>query len=411
MSFARCFHLLDSSPLTKPPPFAPRKLCSIKIDPYINCDAGTMSPFEHGEVFVLNDGGEVDLDLGNYERFLDITLTRDHNITTGKMYNQVIQAERRGDYLGKTVQVIPHVTDAIQDWIERVSRLPVEAATTASLGSSAAGASGATRQSSASSGDDEEEGPSSRSNEPDICLVEVGGTVGDIESHVFLEALRQFAARVGYNNIMFVHVSLVPVLGSVGEQKTKPTQHSVKELRSVGINPDVIICRSSKPLEAGTKDKLALFCQVPSSNMLTVADVSNIYHVPLMLAAQGAAEIIARRLKLDLPAGAPAAAAALTRWREIAAVVDNMKDEVRIALVGKYNGLQDSYLSVIKSLQHAAIAACKRLVVDWIDAASLEPGTERDDVETYKTSWTTLKSAQGILVPGACAARRRKGGG
>jgi CTP synthase len=225
--------------------------------------------------------------------------------------------------------------------------------------------------------------------------------VGDIESHVFLEALRQFAARVGYSNIMFVHVSLVPVLGSVGEQKTKPTQHSVKELRSVGINPDVIICRSTKPLEGSTKDKLALFCQVPSSHMLTVADVSNIYHVPLMLAAQGAAEIIARRLKLDLaePGGG---STTLTRWREIAAVVDEMKDEVRIALVGKYNGLQDSYLSVIKSLQHAAITACKRLTIDWIDAASLEPGSERDDAAVYKASWETLKAAQGVLVPGAC---------
>jgi len=321
------------------------------------------------------------------------------------MYNQVIQAERRGDYLGKTVQVIPHVTDAIQDWIERVARQPVEAS------SSARGAGAPAKEGSAaaaaaappvaSSDDDGDEDGGSPLGTPDICLIEVGGTVGDIESHVFLEALRQFAARVGYSNIMFVHVSLVPVLGSVGEQKTKPTQHSVKELRSVGINPDVIICRSTKPLEGSTKDKLALFCQVPSTHMLTVADVSNIYHVPLMLAAQGAAEIIARRLKLDLaePGGG---STTLTRWREIAAVVDEMKDEVRIALVGKYNGLQDSYLSVIKSLQHAAITACKRLTIDWIDAASLEPGSERDDAAVYKASWETLKAAQGVLVPGAC---------
>jgi CTP synthase len=300
---------------------------------------------------------------------------------------QVIQAERRGDYLGKTVQVIPHVTDAIQDWIERVAHLSTDGASSMYSGA-AAGAGG--------------RGEDGLPSEPDLCLIELGGTVGDIESLVFLEALRQFAARVGHDNIMFVHVSLVPVLGSVGEQKTKPTQHSVKELRSVGINPDVIICRSSKPLHSSTKDKLALFCQVPSDHMLTVADVTNIYHVPLMLEAQGAVGIIARRLKLSFSEAAPA----LAKWREIAEVVDTMTEEVRIALVGKYTGLQDSYLSVIKSLQHAAITARKRLVIEWIDAAALEPASEKEDPQAFRESWETLKASHGVLVPGERSAGR-----
>ena len=201
------------------------RVTSIKIDPYLNSDAGTMSPFEHGEVFVLDDGGEVDLDLGNYERFLDISLTRDHNITTGKVYSSVIEKERRGDYLGKTVQVIPHITDEIQDWIERVSAIPTDG-----LGEA-----------------------------PDACVIELGGTVGDIESSPFVEALRQFQFRVGRENVCFVHVSLVPVMGPVGEQKTKPTQHTVKELRGLGITPDLIVCRSSEPLQQEIKDKLAAF--------------------------------------------------------------------------------------------------------------------------------------------------------
>ena len=247
------------------------RVTSIKIDPYLNTDAGTMSPFEHGEVYVLNDGGEVDLDLGNYERFLGIQLTRDHNITTGKAYQQVIQRERRGDYLGKTVQVVPHVTNAIQDWIERVAFEPV----------------------------DGEAGPA------DVCLVEVGGTVGDIESMIFLEALRQFQFRVGRENCCFLHVSLVPVLGSVGEQKTKPTQHSVRELRSVGITPDLIVCRSGHKLKRSTQDKISLFCHVPPSHVLSVHDVTNIYHVALILCEQGLHQIIATKLLLNAPVMPP----------------------------------------------------------------------------------------------------------
>jgi CTP synthase len=205
---------------------------SIKIDPYLNTDAGTMSPFEHGEIFVLDDGGEADLDLGNYERFLGVRLGRDHNITTGKVYSEVIRRERKGDYLGKTVQVVPHITNEIVDWIERVAAIPVD---------------GTGRQ-------------------PDVCLVEVGGTVGDIESMVFLEALRQFQFRLGRENMCLVHVSLVPVLGTVGEQKTKPTQHGIKELRSLGLHPDVICCRSSEMLQDSTRRKISIFCQVPVSD-------------------------------------------------------------------------------------------------------------------------------------------------
>ncbi|MEC8415201.1 MAG: CTP synthase, partial [Candidatus Thermoplasmatota archaeon] len=204
------------------------RVTSIKIDPYLNSDAGTMSPFEHGEVFVLDDGGEVDLDLGNYERFLDINLSKDNNLTTGKIYAKVIEAERRGDYLGKTVQVIPHITDAVQDWIESVAARPAD-------------------------GSEET---------PDACIIELGGTVGDIESAPYVEALRQFQFRVGRENVTFVHVSLVPVMGPVGEQKTKPTQHTVKELRGLGITPDILVCRSSKPLNEETRNKLAAFCHV-----------------------------------------------------------------------------------------------------------------------------------------------------
>ncbi|VAH11096.1 unnamed protein product [Triticum turgidum subsp. durum] len=225
------------------------RVTSIKIDPYLNTDAGTMSPFEHGEVFVLDDGGEVDLDLGNYERFLDIKLTRDNNITTGKIYQAVINKERKGDYLGKTVQVVPHITDEIQDWIERVAMNPVDG-----------------------------------TDKPaDVCVIELGGTIGDIESMPFIEALGQFSYRVGAGNFCLVHVSLVPVLTVVGEQKTKPTQHSVRGLRGLGLMPDILACRSTQPLEENVKLKLSQFCQVPVSNIVNLHDVTNIWHIPLLL--------------------------------------------------------------------------------------------------------------------------------
>eukprot|EP01029_Cantina_marsupialis_P001003 TRINITY_DN1080_c0_g1_i4.p1 TRINITY_DN1080_c0_g1~~TRINITY_DN1080_c0_g1_i4.p1 ORF type:complete len:530 (+),score=203.82 TRINITY_DN1080_c0_g1_i4:262-1851(+) len=332
-----------------------------------------MSPFEHGEVFVLDDGGECDLDLGNYERFLGIHLTKDHNITTGKVYNQVIRRERRGDYLGKTVQMIPHVTNAIQDWIEKTAFVPVDD-------------SGET---------------------PDICLIELGGTVGDIESNVFLEALRQFQFRVGPENIAFVHVSLVPVIGVVGEQKTKPTQHSVKELRSAGISPDILLCRSKQILESDVREKLALFCHVPPKNVLTVHDVPNIYHVPLLLAEQNVQGILLKRLQMEPKNPEPQ----LDTWERLADRVEksNKGNDVHIALVGKYTGLSDSYLSVIKSLKHATVACGTNLVIDWIEAAMLEPATKVSDPDAFGASWERLKNADGILVPGGFGDRGVEG--
>lgn len=339
---------------------------SIKIDPYLNSDAGTMSPFEHGEVFVLDDGGEVDLDLGNYERFLDVNLTRDNNMTTGKIYSKVIEAERRGDYLGKTVQVVPHVTDAIQDWIVNVANRPLS----------------------------ETEGSA------DVCIIELGGTVGDIESAPYIEALRQFQFRVGRENILFVHVSLVPVMGPVGEQKTKPTQHTVKELRGLGINPDLLICRSRDPLTDDTKEKLAAFCHVRPDAVLSTHDVPNIYHVPLMLHQQGIENILGISCSTTT---------LLEQWANMAHHVDSLTVEVKIAMVGKYTNLSDSYLSVIKSLQHAAMAVSRRLTIHWIEASHLEQEWNNESVEEYQAAWMLLKDADGVLVPGGFGDRGIEG--
>ena len=340
------------------------KVTSIKIDPYLNSDAGTMSPFEHGEVFVLDDGGEVDLDLGNYERFLDISLTRDNNITTGKIYSKVIEAERRGDYLGKTVQVIPHVTDAVQDWIEEVANYSAE-----------------------------DESPA------DACIIELGGTVGDIESAPYIEALRQFQFRVGRENITFVHVSLVPVMGPVGEQKTKPTQHTVKEMMGLGITPDVLVCRSEYPLTEETKNKLSQFCHVPVGNVYSTHDVPNIYHVPLMLEQQGMCKTLGIKCSDSV---------SFKRWEQMAYDLDKMDEEVRIAMVGKYTGLSDSYLSVSKSLQHAAMAVNKKLVIDWIEATNLIQD-EAESTEAFNMSWHKMSNADGILVPGGFGDRGVEG--
>jgi CTP synthase len=347
------------------------RVTSIKIDPYLNVDAGTMSPFEHGETFVLDDGGETDLDLGNYERFLDITLSARHNITTGKVYKEVIHQERRGDYLGKTVQIVPHLTDLVQGWIEDVAKVPVDGS----------------------------------GLEPDVCLVEVGGTVGDIESMVFLEALRQFQFSVGRENMVLVHVSLVPVLGSVGEQKTKPTQHTVKELRSIGLFPDVIVCRSSEMLSLSTRQKLSIMCQVQSGNVLSVHDVSNIYHVPLILVEQGIHKIIRNQLGLTNMAEEPN----LASWRLMAESVDDATQKVDIVIVGKYTGLSDSYLSVIKSLTHAGIHLNVDVNIVWIEASDLEEGTRSTNPEKYDEAWETLKNAAGMVVPGGFGVRGVEG--
>ncbi len=339
---------------------------SIKIDPYLNSDAGTMSPFEHGEVFVLDDGGEVDLDLGNYERFLDLNLGKDNNLTTGKIFSKVIEAERRGDYLGKTVQVIPHITDEIQNWIERVAHMPAD------------GVDGA----------------------PDACIIELGGTVGDIESAPYIEALRQFQFRVGRENVTFVHVSLVPVMGPVGEQKTKPTQHSVKELRGLGITPDILVCRSTEPMTEETKEKLAAFCHVSPDAVMSTHDVPNIYHVPLMLEEQGLCNI------LDIDCNNTSM---LKEWRAMAYDLDTLNEEVSIAMVGKYTDLSDAYLSVIKSLQHAAMKVRRKLTINWIEASHLESAWKAKNEQDFTAAWNDLKSSDGVLVPGGFGDRGIEG--
>ena len=344
------------------------RLTSVKIDPYLNSDAGTMSPFEHGEVFVLDDGGEVDLDLGNYERFLDVALTRENNITTGKVYANVIEKERRGDYLGKTVQVVPHITNEIQDWIERVAHVSADG-------------SGET---------------------PDACVIELGGTVGDIESAPFVEALRQFQFRVGQENVCFVHVSLVPVMGPVGEQKTKPTQHTVKELRGLGIIPDILVCRSEKPLEEETRAKLAAFCHVGTDAVVSAHDVSNLYQIPISLYEQSVLNKVANHLGFEVPDSLPM----LDDWKHMADKVDRLEEQVHIAMVGKYTGLSDSYLSVIKALQHSAYTVDRKLVIDWIESTDLDP---HDVTEKHDEAWGLLKAADGILVPGGFGNRGVEG--
>ncbi|KAL3616625.1 hypothetical protein CASFOL_039019 [Castilleja foliolosa] len=347
------------------------RVTSIKIDPYLNTDAGTMSPFEHGEVYVLDDGGEVDLDLGNYERFLDIKLTRDNNITTGKIYQSVIDKERRGDYLGQTVQVVPHITDAIQEWIERVAAIPV----------------------------DGKEGP------PDVCVIELGGTIGDIESMPFIEALGQFSYRVGAGNFCLIHVSLVPVLSVVGEQKTKPTQHSVRGLRSLGLTPNILACRSTMELDGNVKEKLSRFCHVQVENIITLYDVSNIWRVPLLLRDQKAHDAILKALNLNGHIREPA----LEEWTSRSDLCDQLNETVRIAMVGKYTGLSDSYLSVLKALLHASVACHRKLCIDWVPASDLEDATAEENPHSYENAWKLLKGADGILVPGGFGDRGVEG--
>ncbi|KAH1259859.1 CTP synthase [Glycine max] len=347
------------------------RVTSIKIDPYLNIDAGTMSPFEHGEVFVLDDGGEVDLDLGNYERFLDVTLTKDNNITTGKIYQSVLEKERKGDYLGKTVQVVPHITDAIKDWIESVAVIPV----------------------------DGKEGPA------DVCVIELGGTVGDIESMPFIEALRQLSFQVGPDNFCLIHVSLIPVLGVVGEQKTKPTQHSVRELRALGLTPHLLTSRSAEPLLESTKEKLSKFCHVPVENILNIHDVPNIWHIPLLLRNQNAHHSILHQLNLLSQATPPD----LQQWTEMAETYDNLTESVRIAMVGKYVGLTDSYLSVVKALLHACVARSFKPSIDWIAASDLEDDSAESTPEAHAAAWKTLKSAACVLVPGGFGDRGVRG--
>ncbi|KAK8237860.1 CTP synthase-like protein [Phyllosticta capitalensis] len=353
------------------------KVSSIKIDPYLNVDAGTMNPKEHGEVFVLSDGGEVDLDLGNYERYLNITLTRENNITTGKIYQHVIEKERRGDYLGKTVQVVPHITDAIQAWIERVSKIPV---------------------------DDTNE-------EPDVCIVELGGTVGDIESMPFVEALTQLRHRAGKNNFLNIHVSYVPTIN--GEQKTKPTQHAVKSVRSAGLIPDLIACRCERPLERSTIEKIAHHCQVEVEQVVAVRDMPTIYQVPVLLEEQGLIPLLREAFKIQgdaIPAAMVRKGAKIWRqWKSLTVTQDHYYEQVNVALVGKYIELHDSYLSVIKSLEHSAMRCRRKLNLIWVDAEHLEPATRQSDPAKFHKAWHEVCTASGVLVPGGFGQRGTEG--
>ena len=317
---------------------------AIKIDPYLNVDAGTMNPFEHGEVYVLDDGSEADLDLGNYERFLDIHMDRYNNITTGKVYRHVIRKERRGDYLGKTVQIIPHITNEIQEWIQATGER----------------------------------------SKAQVVLVEVGGTVGDIESAPFLEAIRQLHRAVGDENMVLLHTSLVPTMTTVGEQKTKPTQHTVRDLKAVGLHPDFIVCRCERPLEEETRAKLALFCDVPENHVISAHDCRSIYEVPLVLEDQGVADAIVERL--DLSCGPPD----LEAWKTLVKRLVAPEHEITVAFVGKYTNLSDSYLSINEALSHAGASRDARVRIDFIEGEALEAGDE--------ATWQRLRDADAVLV-------------
>ena len=301
----------------------------------------------------------MDLDLGNYERFLDIRLTRDNNITTGKIYDSVIKKERRGDYLGKTVQVVPHVTNEIQDWVERVAKVPVD----------------------------------SSNDRPDICIVELGGTVGDIESAPFIEAMRQFQFRVGPENFFLIHVSLIPVVGSVGEQKTKPTQASVRDLRGLGLSPDLIACRSSAPILDDVKGKISMFCHVDPSAVVGVHDCQSVYHVPILLKQQNILSVLQRKMHLK-PKISWEESSLWSKWNQLAERRTRLHDTCKIALVGKYTLLHDSYISVVKSLEHAALACDRKLEVIWIEAEQLEKEYLSQDPAKYHDSWRLLVEAQ-----------------
>ncbi|XP_022919669.1 CTP synthase 1 [Onthophagus taurus] len=350
------------------------EVTSIKIDPYINLDAGTFSPYEHGEVYVLDDGGEVDLDLGNYERFLDITLHRDNNITTGKIYKMVIDRERQGDYLGKTVQVVPHITDAIQEWVERVARIPV----------------------------------SDSGEIPKVCIIELGGTIGDIESMAFVEAFRQFQFRVRKENFCVAHVSLVPQPKATGEHKTKPTQASVRELRGLGLSPDIIVCRSEKPIDNNVKDKISNFCHVSPEQVLCIPDLSSIYKVPIFMETYGLIQYLNDRLKLSLN---PLLnnRKFMKQWVELSDKIDNLRHTVEIALVGKYTLLEDSYTSVTKALQHAANHLGYKVNITFIDASKLEQQSERDTPVSFHEAWYQVCKSQGVVVPGGFGNRGVEG--
>lgn len=329
------------------------KVAIQKFDPYINIDPGTMSPYQHGEVFVTDDGAETDLDVGHYERFIDENLSKSCNVTTGKIYWSVLQKERRGEYLGRTVQVIPHITNEIKDHICQVAR----------------------------------------ERDPDIVITEIGGTVGDIESLPFLEAIRQLKSDIGRENVLYIHVTLVPYLEAAGELKTKPSQHSVKELRSIGIHPDILVCRSEKQLSKEMEEKLALFCDVAPEAVIQAVDAETIYEVPLMLAEQGLDDIVIKRLGLQC------GPRDLTEWEKIVDAIKHPKHHVTIAIVGKYVQLSDAYMSVVEALRHAGVAHEAAVRLKWVYAQDLETIDPAD----------CLPDVDGILVPGGFGDRGIEG--
>ncbi|HIP84276.1 MAG TPA: CTP synthase (glutamine hydrolyzing) [Methanothermococcus okinawensis] len=338
----------------------------VKIDPYLQIDAGTMSPYEHGEVFVTDDGGETDLDIGNYERFIDVSLKADNNITAGKVYKTVLEKERRGEYLGKTVQVIPHITDEIKERIKKLG-----------------------------------EGY-------DITIVEIGGTVGDIESLPFLEAIRQFKKDVGKDNVLYIHVSLLPYLKTTGEVKTKPTQHSVKELRSIGIQPDILVCRTEVPIGEKIREKLALFCDVDREAVIEARDARTIYEVPLNLEKEGLGNLIVKKLKLTEVYSRKYSGDSkrvfepdLSQWRAIVDRIINPLHEITVAIVGKYVKLKDAYMSIIEALVHAGAKNDTRVNIRWINAEELESKNYMDILDNYRENG----ELGGILVPGGFGER------
>jgi CTP synthase len=326
-----------------------------KFDPYINVDPGTMSPYQHGEVFVTEDGAETDLDLGHYERFTDINTSRASNVTTGAIYNSVIRRERRGDYLGATVQVVPHIVDEIKQRIRLIAE----------------------------------------TSDVDVVLTEIGGTVGDIESLPFLEAIRQFPVDVGRKDVMYVHLTLVPYIGHAGELKTKPTQHSVNELRRIGIQPDMLLCRSESELDLDIRKKIAMFASLPPEAVISAKDVDNIYKVPLWYESEGVDDFICEHFGMEAPP-----AADLGEWQEICDRADNADETVKIALVGKYVALEDAYKSVSESLVHAGFLHGARIEIDWVDSETLTDEAVAVD---------RLAGADGILIPGGFGGRGIEG--
>ncbi len=343
------------------------KVAAQKLDPYINIDPGTMSPYQHGEVFVTEDGAETDLDLGHYERFIDEDLNKFSNLTTGKVYWNVLNRERRGDYLGETVQVIPHITNEIKNFIYNASK----------------------------------------TKNADVLITEIGGTIGDIESQPFLEAIRQISLEVGQQNSLFVHVTLVPYLKGSNEHKSKPTQHSVKELRALGISPNIIVTRSDEPIEEGIKQKISLFCNVKPDCVIENITIPNLYEAPLMLEKQDFSNIVCRELGID-PRNAE-----LQNWKDMCDRIKNAKDTVTIGLIGKYVKLQDAYLSVAEALRHAGIENDANVDIKWIEAEDLEIDTRNSQEKPGQTQAERLEShlghLDGILVPGGFGDRGIEG--